>query len=45
MSKACWTICFSCTHRYCEFCCCGDKYEKKQYSNEERDEQMEDEND
>ena len=30
MSRACWIFCVSCTHRYCEFCFEGSKYEKRQ---------------
>lgn len=27
----CWTVCFGCDHRYCEFCFQGSQYHKKQY--------------
>lgn len=27
--SACYTICSSCDHRFCEFCVCGNKYNKK----------------
>lgn len=35
MSKASFMRCASCTHRHCEFCYTGEKYEKKQDDEDE----------
>lgn len=42
MSRACWVFCVSCTHRYCEFCFEGSKYEKRQKDIEESEEEKDD---
>lgn len=43
MSKMRWMFCLDCTHRYCEFCYTGEKYEKKQYNKEENEEDKDEE--
>ena len=42
MSRTCWIFCVSCTHRYCEFCFEGSKYEKRQNDIEESEEEEDD---